>query len=178
MTISVYDSYQWKVPKAIYVFNSNTKSWVETTSVSIQFSGNWKLVHKSTTISSNVTNANLYTIAGSPTSPLNFKVTIAATATISASNANVSSLSISGFPTGSRIYLINRGTIQGATGNAGWPGGNAISTTTPMIINNLGTIAGGLANTVSSKGLGYYLTAATGTPITYEGQGTLLGLVK
>ena len=88
----------------------------------------------------------------------------------------MASFNISLFPPGSRIYLVNKGTIQGAQGNAGWPGGNAVSTTSTLIINNTGTISGGLANTVSAAGTGYYLTGSSLT--SYENSGTLFGLVK
>jgi hypothetical protein len=173
MTISVYDNYQWKVPKAIYVWDGS--DWAETKSVNI-FTGNaWHTLHNTAVITSNVTNANLYTIMGSPTRPLNVKVTVDDGVWVTSVNANVASFSIGGFPIGSRIYLINNGTIQGATGNAAWAGGNAISTATSLIINNNGTIAGGQANAiVATKGTGYYLSG--GTITTYENSGSLLGL--
>lgn len=176
MTINVYDNNQWKMPKAIYVYNANANAWTETTSVSIYANGNWQTIHNTAVINSNVTNANLYTIMGSPTVPLNVKVTVNVGVYVSSVNANVASFNIEGFPAGSRVYLINKGTIQGATGNAAWPGGNAVSTTTSLIINNTGTITGGSANAVVSAGTGYYLTGSTIT--TFETSGTLLGLVK
>lgn len=176
MTISVYDNYQWKIPKAIYVWDANVSAWTETTQVAIYANGDWQTVHNTAVINSNVTNANLYTIMGSPTVPLNVKVTVNVGVYVTSVNANVASFSIGGFPAGSRIYLVNHGTIQGATGNAGWPGGNAISTTTSLIINNTGTIAGGAANAIVSKGTGYYLTGSTIS--SFETGGTLLGLVK
>lgn len=176
MTINVYDNYQWKMPKAIYVYNANANAWSETTSVSIYANGDWQTIHNTAIINSNVTNANLYTIMGSPTVPLNVKVTVNVGVYVTSVNANVASFSIGGFPAGSRVYLINKGTIQGAAGNAAWPGGNAVSTTTSLIINNTGTITGGSANAVVSAGIGYYLSGSTIT--TFETGGTLLGLVK
>lgn len=174
MTISVYDNYQWKVPKSIYVWDGY--AWAETKSVNIYTNGDWHTLHNTAVITSNVTNANLYTIMGSPTRPLNVKVTVNVGVWVTSVNANVASFSIGGFPTGSRIYLVNNGTIQGAEGNAAWKGGNAISTTTALIINNNGTIAGGPANAiVSTKGTGYYLSGETIT--TFENSGSLLGLV-
>ncbi len=176
MTISVYDNTQWKIPKAIYVYNANANAWVETVSVSICTTGNtWNVVHNTAVITSNVTNANLYTIMGSPTVPLNVKVTVNVGVYVTSVNANVASFSIGGFPSGSRIYLVNNGTIQGATGNAAWPGGNAISTATSLIINNTGTIAGGAANAIVANGIGYYLSGNTLT--SFETGGSLLGLV-
>lgn len=176
MTINVYDNFQWKVPKAIYVWDANISTWTETTSVAIYANGDWQTVHNTAVINSNVTNANLYTIMGSPTVPLNVKVTVNVGVHITSVNANVASFSIGGFPAGSRVYLVNKGTIQGATGNAGWPGGNAVSTTTSLIINNTGTIAGGAANAIVSKGTGYYLIGSTIT--SFETGGTLQGLLK
>jgi hypothetical protein len=178
MTISVYDKFQWKIPKAIYVWDSNVSAWSETTQVAIYANGDWQTVHNTAVITSNVTNANLYTIMGSPTVPLNVKVTVNPGVAITSVNANVASFSIGGFPAGSRIYLVNNGTIQGATGNAGWPGGNALVTTTSMLINNNGTIAGGAANAIVSRGTGYYLVRNNGATVSFEDGGTLLGLLK
>jgi hypothetical protein len=178
MTINVYDNFQWKTPKAIYVWNANANVWSETASVSIYANGDWQTVHNTAVISSNVTNANLYTIMGSPDTPLNAKITINSGVYVTASNANIASFSVGGFPAGSRIYLVNNGSIQGATGNAAWPGGNAIVTTTSMIINNNGTIAGGSANVLVSAGVGYYLSRNNGATVIFENGGTLLGLLK
>jgi len=174
MTINVYDNYQWKTPKAMYVWNAN--AWTETKSVSIYSNGSWHTLHNTAVISSNVTNANLYSIMGSPTEPINIKVTVAAGVWVTSVNANVASFSVSGFPAGSRIYLVNQGTIRGATGNTGWPGGNAISTVNSLTINNTGSIIGGSANAIVSAGQGYYLSGSSLT--NFENSGTLLGLVK
>lgn len=178
MTISVYDNFQWKIPKAIYVYNANANAWTETTSVSIYANSSWQQVHNTAVITSNVINANLFTIMGSPTVPLNVKVTVNVGVTISSVNANVASFRVDSFPEGSRIYLINNGTIQGATGNAGWPGGNALTVSTPTIIDNNGTIAGGSANAIVSAGTGYYLVRQANVATTFEDSGTLLGLLK
>jgi len=172
MTISVYDGYTWKIPKAIYIWNANANAWSETTSVSL-YNGGWQTQHNTAIITSNVVSANLYTIMGSPTVPLNVKVTVNVGVYVTSVNANVASFSIGGFPAGSRIYLINKGTIQGATGNAGWDGGNAISTTSSLIVNNLGSIQGGSAG--SGGNLGYYLSGNTLT--TFENNGFLSGRV-
>lgn len=175
MTISVYDNSQWKIPKAIYAWNANANAWSETTSVSIYANGDWQTIHNTAVISSNVTNANLYTILGSPSVALNAKVTVNVGVLIDSINSNIASLDIGGFPTGSRIYLINNGSIQGAEGNAGWPGGNAVATTSSLIINNLGSIEGGSANAIVANGVGYYLSGSALT--SYENSGILLGLV-
>lgn len=173
MTINVYDGSAYKIPKAIYVWNSNANTWSETTSVSLYTGGSWATQHNTAVISSNVINANLYTIMGSPTAPLNVKVTVDVGVYVTSVNANVASFSISGFPSGSRIYLINKGTIQGATGNAGWSGGNAVSTVTPLILNNLGAIQSGAAGSGGSSG--YYLVGSSIT--VFENSGILSGQV-
>jgi hypothetical protein len=174
MPIHVNDGNAYKIPKAIYVWNANANVWSETKSVNLCTTGNvWKTLHNTAVINSNVTNANLYTIMGSPTYPLNVKVTINTNVTINSVNSNVASFNISSFPAGSRIYLINRGTIVGGTGNAGSDGGNAISTGSPLIINNLGLIQGGTAG--NGAVVGYYLSGSTIT--TFENSGSLLGRV-
>ena len=178
MTISVYDNSQWKIPKAIYVWDSNVSAWSESAQVAIYANGNWQTVHNTAVINSDITNADLYTIMGSPTVPLNVKITINPGVTIMSVNANVASFNVSGFPAGSRIYLIINGVIQGATGNAGFPGGNAITTTTSMLIDNNGIIAGGSANAVVSQGVGYYLVRNNESTVSFEDSGTLLGLLK
>lgn len=172
MPIYVNDNSTWKIPKAIYVWNANANAWSETKSVSICRPGNvWQTMHNTAVITSNVTNANLYTIMGSPTAPLNAKVTVNVGVYVTSINANVSSFNVGPFPSGSRIYLVNNGTIQGASGNAGWNGGNAISTITSLVINNLGTIAGGMAG--ANANIGYYIS---GNSITsFDNSGILIG---
>lgn len=174
MTISVYDNNAWKIPKAIYVFDGNTNVWVETQSVSTGTVGNvWVLHHNTAVISANVTNANLYTMVGSPVTPLNLKVTVNANVTISSNNANIASLDISGFPAGSRVYLINYGTILGNTSSPGIRGGNAVSTTTSLLVNNTGVIRAGSDSNGANPG--YYVSGSSIT--TFETAGTLSGQV-
>lgn len=175
MTISVYDNNQWKTPKTVYVREANVWTEVKSVSVFLANAGNtYHTVYNTAVISSNVTNANLFTILGSPTRPITAKVTVNTNVWVTSVNANVASFNIGPFPVGSRVYLVNNGTIQGARGNAAWPGGNAISTMTSLIINNNGTLAGGAANTVVSAGPGYYLSGSTIT--TFENSGTTFGL--
>ena len=174
MTINVYDNYQWKVPKAIYVWNANANAWSETTSVSIWANSNWQKIHNTYIFTSNTVNANIYTTMGSPTIPINAKITIDENVWMTSANSNVAAIDIGGFPLGSRVYLVNNGVIQGNIGsNAGWDGGNAIATTNPLIINNLNTIGGGAGNTTG--GAGYYLSGSAYT--TFENAGFLTGLV-
>lgn len=173
MAIQLYDNNQWKLPRDVYVWNANANVWSQSKSVSIWANGDWQTIHNTAVITSNVTNANLYTIMGSPTSPLTVNVMINVGVHITSVNSNVASFSIGGFPIGSRILLINRGTISGAAGNAGFNGGNAISTTTPLLLQNAGTISGGAAGL--GKDIGFYLSGNTYTSI--ETVGTLLGRV-
>lgn len=172
MTISVHNNNTWRIPKAIYVFDSNSNVWAETKSVSSGDVGNvWVMHHNVAIISANVTNANLFTIMGSPADPLNVKVTINANVTITSNNANIASLTINGFPSGSRVYLINNGTILGNTSSANIRGGNAISTTTSLLLDNLGTIRSG--TDINGANPGYYLKG--GNVTTFETAGTLSG---
>lgn len=172
MTISVYNNNTWKIPKAIYVFDGNSNAWTETKSVSVGSVGNvWVLHHNVAVISTNITNANLFAIMGSPTRPLNAKVTINANVTISSDNANIASLTINGFPLGSRVFLINNGTILGNTSSPGIRGGNAVSTTTSLLLNNLGTIRAG--TNINGANPGYYLKGGNVTK--FETAGTLSG---
>jgi hypothetical protein len=173
MAITLQDNGQWKKPKDIYVWNGNANVWSQTKSVSIWANGYWQTMHNTAVITSNITNANLYTIMGSPTSPLTVNVMITSNVYITSVNANVASFSIGRFPAGSRIFLINQGTITGATGNAGYDGGNAISTTSELIVQNSGIISGGTAG--AGANIGFYLSGQTLTSI--ETTGTLLGRV-
>lgn len=174
MTISVYNNNTWKIPKAIYVFDGNSNVWTEAKSVSSGSVGNvWILHHNTAVISANISNANLFTLMGSPTTPLNMKITINSNVVISSTDANVASLTIDAFPLGSRVYLINNGTIIGNTTTPGIRGGNAISTTTALILNNTGTIRAGADSNGANPG--YYLTGSTITTI--ETAGTLSGLM-
>jgi hypothetical protein len=173
MTISVYDNNTWKIPRAIYVFDGNANVWTETKSVSSGTVGNvWVLHHNTAVISANITNANLFSLMGSPTTPINVKVTINANVFITSNNANIAGMTIGSFPTGSRVYLINNGTITGNTSSPDIRGGNAVSTTTSLILNNNGAIRAG--NDSNGANPGYYLSGSSVT--TFENAGTLSGL--
>jgi len=107
------------------------------------------------TITSNQTNANLYSLAVAAgwDEASALEVTIDSGVIISASDTSVPALTVSGtFPAGASI--INNGVIvgdggnggngaYGYTGTAGTAGGNAVYASTSVSITNNGTIAGG-----------------------------------
>lgn len=123
------------------------------------------------TITSNQTNANLYTLAvnaGWDESSA-VEATIDSGVIISASSTSSSALTIPSFP--ASVSLINNGVIvgdggdggngaYGSTGTAGGSGGNALTVTGAVSITNNGTIAGG----GGGGGAGY---ATTKTVVSY-----------
>jgi hypothetical protein len=155
----------------VYVHNSG--SWIEPQEVYIKDSGVWSLLHKVLYISSNQTNLNLYSYAGSPTTPLRLIAIINSGITINSGSTASPSLTISGFPSGSQVKLVNWGAIKGAGGNggngadyggsagSGGNGGTAVSVASPITIENRGTIAGGGGG---AGGGGYSSTSSTCFP--------------
>ena len=156
MSLYVNDAGTWKLAKDIHVFNGATSpaQWKEPLETWINDNGTWKLVHKVISINTNTTDVNLFTLAGSPTSPLRLKVTIEAGVTVSSSNRTIPALQTGDFPTGSQILLTNLGSIAGAGGTggagasfsgatadnptAGLAGGTAVLASVPITINNVG----------------------------------------
>ena len=135
-------------------------------------------------ITTNQTNLNLYTLAGSPTCPVNLVFNIAANVTIGSVNTTLPSLNTGAFANGSTITINNAGFIIGAGGAGGddnghnltscpntngQPGGNAISLgSSGVTINNTGTIGGG----GGGGGAGEELSAASlGTTFETGGSG-------
>ena len=113
-------------------------------------------------ISSNTTNANLFLLAGSPTSPRHVQVTINSGVTVSSTSAGSPVLTTGALPAGSLVTLTNNGVIRGAggaagkgatidtrtadysNGGAGMAGGTAVNLTVPTSIDNTnGVIQGG-----------------------------------
>lgn len=156
MGMYVNNSSTWTPPKAIYVKNSG--SWASAKNVYINDSGFWYPMFTTYAITASSSNLNLYTALGSPTSPITAVVTINSGVTISGGSSASYALNITGFPSGSLIYLVNNGTIVGKGGNGGarvsgaggqgaskpgLPGGTAIYTRNTLYIENNGTIAGG-----------------------------------
>jgi hypothetical protein len=171
MSIYVKDSSTWSLAGNIHVKNSG--SWVEPQEVYIKNSGSWSLVHKVLYISSNQTNLNLYSYVGSPTTPLRLIAIINSGVTINSGSTSSPSLTISGFPSGSQVKLVNWGTIKGAGGSGGTganyggaaggggAGGTAVSVASTITIENQGTIAGGGGG---AGGGGYSSTSSTCFP--------------
>lgn len=107
------------------------------------------------TLSSNAVNQSMFTLAGAPTSAVDFTLTINSGVFISSSTTATAALNTGTFPAGSIVKLINNGTIIGKGGNggngvssssgtAGSIGGPAISLDTNVTITNAsGFIYGG-----------------------------------
>ena len=154
MSLYVNNAGTWTISKDIYVFNGT--AWFEPSETWINDNGTWKIVHKVINISASVNDVNLYTLAGSPASPLRLKVNIASGITIGASSTANPALTVGSFVSGSEILLTNNGTISGAGGvgaqasnygagfvNSAGSGGPGVSTGVPITIANNGTINGG-----------------------------------
>ena len=77
-------------------------------------------------ISSSLANYNIYTMLGSPTSPVNVTLTIPNGVTVSSNSAATAALDTGNLPAGSTVTIINNGSILGAggIGGAGANGGN------------------------------------------------------
>ena len=167
----VNDSGTWKLAKEIYVNDGGT--WKEPQEVYINDGGTWKIQHKVIYISSSTANVNLYTLAGSPSNALRLKVIIDSGVNVYSSSPTSPSLSVTGFPSGSEILLINNGSIVGAGGSAGkgadyggvgdngGAGGTALYTTVPINVQNNGSIYGGGGG---GGGGGYYSTSSSCFP--------------
>lgn len=108
------------------------------------------------TISSSTSNINLFTLAGSPTSPVEFTLTINPGVFVTSTSTAVAALVTGTFPVGSIVNLINNGSVYGlggtggkatsgpTPGNAGFAGGNAIQLNFNLnITNGSGEIFGG-----------------------------------
>lgn len=125
------------------------------------------------TVAANAVNLNLFALAGSPTSPVSVRVAINAGVVIGSSNTSLAALDVGQFPAGSRIQIVNAGSIQGAGGaggsyySTGAPGGDAIRANYPnqtVEIINSGQVlgggggggSGGLGGAGGTGGQGYY----------------------
>ena len=175
MSIYVKDSGTWSFASNVYVNNGGT--WIEPQEVYVNNSGTWTLLHKVVYISSNQTNLNLYSYAGSPSSSLRLLAIINSGVIINSASTASASLSITGFSAGSQVKLVNYGTIKGAGGNggagadyggsagAGGNGGTAVSVGSisggNVVIENNGTFAGGGGG---AGGGGYSSTSSTCFP--------------
>jgi hypothetical protein len=182
MSLYVNDNGTWKLAKDINVFNGATSpaAWKEPLETWINDNGTWKLVHKVIYIAANTTNVNLFTLVGSPTSPIRLKVIINSGITVSSTARTIPALQVGNFPTGSQVLITNLGTIAGSGGtggagasysgatagsaSVGLSGGTAVYADTAVTIDNTsgaiyagGGGGGGAAATVFTAGSkGYY----------------------
>lgn len=112
------------------------------------------------TISANTQNYNVFTAAGSPTSPVAVTLTINAGVLVGSATTASPAMDTGTFPATSTLTIINNGKIIGAGGNGGaggdgasdssWgigtmgsPGGPALTIHLPVTIQNNGSIWGG-----------------------------------
>lgn len=110
-------------------------------------------------IASNTTNYNLYTAASSPTDKVLVSLTINSGIVVGSGSTDSPSFTTgSGWVSGSKINIVNNGTIAGKGGNGGhsdtWTdspgagspggyGGNAVNLLYPITLTNTGLIGGG-----------------------------------
>jgi len=117
----------------------------------------------SLTIAANTADYNLNTAARNAgwngTSPVSVLLTVNSGVEVTASTTATYAMTVSGFPAGSSIEIVNRGTIIGkggtgakgtngqvngcTAGSPGGTGGNALNAASPLSMQNYGTIAGG-----------------------------------
>ena len=115
------------------------------------------------TISSNITNYNLFTTLGSPVTPVDVIITINSGVYVYSTDTATPAFSTGSIPVGSTIKIINNGYIMGMGGAGGTgsntpgpiAGGSAISTFLPIIIDNTsGWIGGGGGGGSGATGFG------------------------
>jgi hypothetical protein len=171
MSIYVKDSGNWSLASNVYVNNSGT--WIEPKEIYINNSGSWTLTHKVVWITVSTNNLDLYSFVGSPSSSVRILAHITSNVVIGSTSTSSPSLSISGFPSGSQVKLVNWGVVKGAggtggtgadysgTATAGGAGGTALAVSVPVTIENQGSIYGGGGG---GGGGGYYSTSSSCFP--------------
>ena len=171
MSIYVKDSGNWSLASNVYVNSSGT--WIEPQEIYINNSGSWTLTHKVVWITVSTNNLDLYNFVGSPSSSVRILAHITSNVVISSTSTATPSLTVSGFPSGSQIKLVNYGVVKGAggvggtgadyggTATAGGAGGTAVSISVPVTIENQGSIFGGGGG---GGGGGYYSTSSSCFP--------------
>lgn len=171
MSIYVKDSGNWSLASNVYVNNSGT--WIEPQEIYINNSGTWTLTHKVVWITVSTSNLDLYSFVGSPSSSVRVLAHITSNVVISSNSTSYPSLTVSGFPSGSQIKLVNYGVVKGAggtggkgadyggTATAGTAGGTAVAVSSAVTIENNGTFAGGGGG---GGGGGYYSTSSSCFP--------------
>jgi hypothetical protein len=175
MSIYVKDSGNWSLASNVYVNNSGT--WIEPREIYINNSGTWTLTHKVVWITVSTNNLDLYNFVGSPSSSVRILAHITSNVVVSSNSTAYSSLTVTGFPAGSQIKLVNYGVIKGAggaggigadyggTATAGSAGGTAVAVAAlsngNIVIENRGSIFGGGGG---GGGGGYYSTSSSCFP--------------
>ena len=145
---------QFRVAKQVFVKNAG--AWVEPSEVYVKQGGSWILTHKTVTISSNTTDANVAVLAGNPTGNVTVTIKINSGVTVSSTSRSTPAITVGGLAPGAVTVIINNGTIRGAGGNggagaayggsagAGQQGGTAIQVNGNLYIENAsGVIRGG-----------------------------------
>ena len=93
------------------------------------------------TVSSNTTNFNLATALGNPSQAKQYVVQVSQGVFIGSSSTSSPAFTTGSLPSGSTVYIVNKGYIIGKGGNGGTlssgsPGGDAISLTVDVTIDN------------------------------------------
>ena len=105
------------------------------------------------TFSSSTNAPNILSLLGNPSSAVQVAITVNAGVTVGSTGTSVPALDLSVLPSGSKVTLLNNGTIEGAGGDGGaqgtpnggngGDGGTAIKTRCTTTITNNGGIWGG-----------------------------------
>ena len=112
--VSVVGSNVFVLASNVYVNNSGT--WIEPREIYINNSGTWTLTHKVVWITVSTNNLDLYNFVGSPSSSVRVLAHITSNVVISSNSISYPSLTVSGFPSGSQVKLVNYGVVKGAGG--------------------------------------------------------------
>jgi hypothetical protein len=127
-------------------------------------------------ISADTAGVNLFTLAGSPATPINVTLTINSGIYVYSSSTGTPALNVPAFPVGSTVLIVNNGYIVGMGGdgsngtgnassapNAGHDGGPAIGLGNDVAIDNtFGTIGGGGGGGGGGAGAGQSISAVGG----------------
>lgn len=114
----------WTAIKDVFFKVSGT--WRTVNKIYLKVGGTWREVFTKTitlTISANTNDYNIFTEAGSPTSPVNVEVTINGGVTVGATSTSNAAIDTGTLPAGSYVTITNNGDIIGAGGAGGQPDG-------------------------------------------------------
>lgn len=121
------------------------------------------------TIIANVTNFNLFTALGQPSSAVTVNLNVAAGVVVTSANNSTAAMDLSGLPAGSTINLVNLGYITGLGGNGangGWasyPGSGTSIASSPL--------AGNGGNAINGPGSGVTFNITNGSGHIWGGGG-------